>query len=326
MGFGSSRSMAISVGRSVSFGRFFGTGISLMDMNLLTLARAFDSDNKCRQYLEELAWPDGVRCPRCQSDTISRIEKRNQYDCDACRYQFSVTTGTIFHDTHLPLWKWFAAVYLMCESKKSISANQIKRTLVVAYKTAWYLCHRIRKAMEEVAPKPLKGTVEYDETFVGGKVRGMGRGYRGNKTAVLGALERGGPVRFKVEKHVTAQAVERFLKKTTGPDTEQIFTDEHPTYAGVDFPAPHDSVNHSAEEWVRGEVHTNSVESAWSLFKRSIIGSYHHLSEKHLAAYLDEQEFRFNNRKNPYMFRDTLKQLLSTDPLSFDALVKSNAA
>src|SRR5260370_37289250 len=155
MGFGSSRSIAFSVGRSVNFGRFLGTGANLMDMNLLTLARAFDSDNKCRQYLEELAWPNGVRCPRCQADTVSHIEKRHQYDCDLCRYQFSVTTGTIFHDTHLPLWKWFAAVYLMGESKKGMSANQIKRTLKVAYKTAWYLCHRIRAAMKEVDPEAL---------------------------------------------------------------------------------------------------------------------------------------------------------------------------
>src|SRR5438128_7571031 len=115
MGFGKSRSITFSVERSVSF-RFLRTGASLMDMNLLTLARHFDSDNKCRQYLEELAWPDGIKCQRCQSDKISHIEKRHQYDCDACRYQFSVTTGTILHDTHLPLWKWFAAVYLMCES------------------------------------------------------------------------------------------------------------------------------------------------------------------------------------------------------------------
>ena len=293
------------------------------DMNLGRLLREFGSDDKCREVLEELAWPDGPRCPRCKSDKLSRVEKRHIYDCDSCRYQFSVTAGTIFHDTHLPLAKWFAAVYLMCESKKSISARQIQRMLPVAsYKTAWYLCHRIRKAMQEANPKPLKGTVEYDETFVGGKTRHMGRGYMGNKTAVMGAIERGGPIRFKVEKHVTAKAVQRFLKNATGPAIERIFTDQHPTYQGVDFPAPHESVNHSAEEWVRGEVHTNSVESAWSLFKRSIVGSYHHLSEKHLAAYLDEQEFRFNNRNNPHLFRDTIKRLLQANPLPFEKLTE----
>jgi transposase-like protein len=293
------------------------------DMNLGRLLREFGSDDKCREVLEELAWPDGPYCPRCKSETISHVQKRHIHDCDSCRYQFSVTAGTIFHDTHLPLAKWFAAVYLMCESKKSISARQIQRMLPVAsYKTAWYLCHRIRKAMQQANPEPLKGTVEYDETFVGGKTRHMGRGYMGNKIAVMGAIERGGPIRFKVEKHVTSRAVEHFLRKTTGPETERIFTDQHPTYAGVDFPAPHESVNHSEEEWVRGEVHTNSVESAWSLFKRSIIGSYHHLSEKHLPAYLDEQEFRFNNRKNPHLFRDTLKCLLRAEPLSFEKLTE----
>src|SRR5690348_11764466 len=123
---------------------------SMKDMNLMTLMVDFDTEEECRIALEKLRWPDGVKCPRCQSDKISRIQKRDQFDCDSCRYQFSATSGTIFHDSHLPLPKWFAAAYLMCESKKGISANQLKRTLKVSYKTAWYLCHRIRKAMEEI--------------------------------------------------------------------------------------------------------------------------------------------------------------------------------
>jgi len=298
-----------------------------MDMDLLTLARAFNSDNKCREYLEELAWPHGVRCPRCMSDKISHIEKRNQYDCDSCRYQFSVTAGTIFHDSHLPLWKWFAAVYLMCESKKGMSANQLKRTLRVAYKTAWFLCHRIRAAMKEINAEPLKGTVEYDDTWHGGKRRGMGKGYVGNKTTIMGAIERGGPIRLKVEKRVNAKTVSHFLQKNVSQETEHIYTDAAPTFEGVDFgKTEHDSVDHSAQEWVRGDVHTNSIEGVWSLFKRSVIGSYHQLSEKHLQSYLDEHAFRFNNRKNQFLFRDTLKRLLSTEPLSFEELTKESVA
>src|SRR4030042_5099015 len=140
-----------------------------METNLINLIERYSNEDKCRKYLEGLRWHNGIKCPRCGSKKISRITERNQYDCDKCRYQFSVTAGSIFHDSHLPLWKWFLAVYLMTESKKGISANQLKRSLAISYKTAWYLCHRIRKAMEEAKNKPqLDGTVEVDETYVGG--------------------------------------------------------------------------------------------------------------------------------------------------------------
>jgi transposase-like protein len=292
------------------------------DMNLGRLLREFGSDDKCREVLEELVWPDGVKCPRCQCEKVSHVEKRHIYDCDSCRYQFSVTAGTILHDTHLPLAKWFAAIYLMCESKKSISARQIQRMLPVAsYKTAWYLCHRIRAAMKEVNPEPLAGTVEYDDTWHGGKRKGMGKGYVGNKTTIMGVIERDGPIRLKVEKRMNAKTVSHFLQKTVSPETERIYTDSAPTFEAVDFgTAEHASVDHSAQEWVRGDVHTNSIEGVWSLFKRSVIGAHHQLSEKHLQSYLDEQSFRFNNRKNPHLFRDTLKQLLQAKPLPFKKL------
>src|SRR3954453_23730721 len=138
-------------------------------MDLVKLIEDFGSEDKCREFLEHLRWPDGVRCPRCDSEKISRIIKRNQFDCDSCRYQFSVTAGTLFHDSHLPLWKWFLAIYMMVESRKSISANQLKRTLSVSYKTAWYLAHRIREAMGDDDQPLLRGIIEVDETYVGGK-------------------------------------------------------------------------------------------------------------------------------------------------------------
>src|SRR5438093_6436725 len=142
------------------------------EMNLPELIERFGSEEKCRAYLEELRWPDGVKCPRCQHDKVSRLSDRNQYECAKCRYQFSVTAGTIMHDSHLPLWKWFLAIYLIGESKKGISAKQLQRNLGVGYKTAWYLGHRIRSAMEDDAPVPLRGVVEVDETWVGGKAHG----------------------------------------------------------------------------------------------------------------------------------------------------------
>src|SRR5881628_3333613 len=147
----------------------------MQDMNLPQLVADFQSEEKCRAYLEALRWRDGVSCPRCASRKISRIAKRGQFDCDSCRYQFSVTAGTIFHDSHLPLWKWFLAVYTIGESKKGISANQLKRMLGVSYKTAWYLCHRIRAAMVDLSPEPLSGIVEADETYTGSAQEWFGR-------------------------------------------------------------------------------------------------------------------------------------------------------
>src|SRR5438270_12868086 len=163
-------------------------------MDLPKLIEDYGTEDKCRAYLEELRWPNGVECPRCESKSISRIVKRNQFDCDSCRYQFSVTAGTIFADSHLPLWKWFAAAYLIGESRKGMSANQLKRTLGTTYKTAFYLTHRIRAAMKDENPIPLSGIVEVDETWIGGKRRFQGHGYRENKTMVLGAVERGGRI------------------------------------------------------------------------------------------------------------------------------------
>jgi transposase-like protein len=302
------------------------------EMDLMSLMDKFGSDEKCRIYLEQLRFPDGVSCIRCQSDKISRIIKRNQFACDACKYQFSVTAGTIFHDSHLPLNKWFAAIYLMCESRKGISANQLKRTLNVAYKTAWYLCHRIREAVKNADTALLEGICEVDETFIGGKAKNMhksqrekkikGRGAVG-KAMVLGAIERGGDVRLVTEKRADRATLHAFIKAQISADAECIMTDDFPAYEGIaDENTRHETVNHSGGEYVRGECHTNGVENVWSLFKRSIIGSYHQISEKHLDRYLDEFEFRFNNRNNPYLFRDTLLKLVASENLEYKELTK----
>jgi transposase-like protein len=292
------------------------------EMNLGELIAKFSSDDKCRAYLEALRWKEGIACPRCASGKVSPIKDRPQYDCDACHYQFSVTTGTVLHDTHLPLWKWFAASYLMIEAKKGVSANQLKRTLAVSYKTAWYLCHRIRKAMEEVCPEPLSGTVEIDETWIGGKRRHVGSGYVGNKTMVMGAVQRDGAIRLRVEQRRDAPTLQGFVGDVCVDETERIYTDEHTSYIGIgDENTIHESVNHSAEEWVRGDVHTNSVEGVWSLFKRSVVGSFHQVSAKHLDRYLSEFEFRFNGRRNQFLFRDTILRLLDAPKLTYAELI-----
>jgi transposase-like protein len=295
-------------------------------MSAIKLAEQFGSEEKCRRYVEELRWPDGVRCPRCKSDKLSRLTKRWQFDCDSCRYQFSPTAGTIFHDSHLPLFKWFMALYLMIESRKGISANQMKRTLEVSYKTAWYLCHR--EALKSADAPLLDGTVECDETWVGGRRRGVGRGnYRQYRKLVLAAIQRGGDVRMSVEKRADRATLHKFISDNVAPNAEAIYTDENEAYKGVaDEDTRHETVNHSADEWVRGDVHTNTIEGVFSLFKRSVVGAYHQLSAKHLDRYLDEFEFRFNNRKNPYLFRDALIRLLGATALPYRALVDQQAS
>ncbi|MFC1935706.1 IS1595 family transposase [Chloroflexota bacterium] len=292
----------------------------IQKMNLVKLMGMFHSDERCRDLLEALRWPDGLACTRCGSVKVWETA-RAQYHCGSCEYRFSVLAGTIFHDTKLSLQKWFLAVAIMVEAKKGISANQMKRVLGVSYKTAWYLCHRIRAAMGQTSRQPLSGTVEVDETYVGGKVRGKGHGYKGNKTIVAGAVQRGGDIVLQVVDDNGRHTLHGFIRNSIAPATERIITDEWRSYRDIaDHDTTHETVNHSAEEWVRGDVHTNTVEGVWSLFKRSITGSYHKLSAKHLDAYLDELEWRFNNRKNPYLFRDTLIKLLGSTNLPYQKL------
>jgi transposase-like protein len=293
------------------------------DINLVNLIERFGTDEKCRSHLTELRWPQGVECPRCKWKGVSTIADRNQYDCNVCRYQFSVTSNSIFHDSHLPLWKWFLAIYLMIESKKGISACQVQRTLKITYKTAWYLCHRIRAAMREVSADRLRGIVEIDETYIGGKWDGQAGKFT-NKTCVIGAVQRGGQIRLQVIRHPNRYLAEKFIAKETDPTCEAIYTDESPIYDRVgDADTRHETVRHRDEEWVRGDVHTNTVENVWSLLKRGVIGTYHKLSVKHLDAYLDELEHRFNNRDNQFLFRDTLLKLVKAEKLPYAELVKA---
>jgi transposase-like protein len=290
------------------------------DVNLVTLIEKFGSEDKCRAYLEALRWAGEIRCPRCDSHKISKIVKRNQYDCDACRYQFSVTAGTIFNDSHLPLWKWFLAVYLLCESRKGISANQMKRTLGVSYKTAWYLCHRIRATMKELNPERLGGNVEIDETYVGGKVYGKGAQGRStkHKEVVIGIKQRGGELRFFHAEDVKSGTLAKFIKENVREDVDVVMTDDFVVYPKAMLEAgihgrKHETINHTSGVYVDGDITTNGIESAFSLLKRGIIGSWHKL--------LDEMTFRFNNRDNPFLFRDTMMKLIDAPVLEYKKLI-----
>lgn len=297
-------------------------------MDLVKLFDTFNTDDQCRAYLERLRWPDGVACTRCGAMTASPIKGRGKWFCRSCDYHFSVTSGTIMHDSHLPLRKWFAAIFLMCESHKGISANQLKRTLGIAYKTAWYLCHRIREAMgnDPVDGPALLGIVKVDETLIGGKVKGKRRGYRGNKTIVAGAIQRDGQLRVERIPDVTKKTLHSFIHRTVKDEAEAIYTDEFKSYLGIeDDDTRHETVNHSEEIWVIGDCHTNSTEVVWSLFNRSIIGAFHKMSEKHMDRYLEELEWRFNNRDNEHIFRDTMARIVRTDPLTYRELIEQVA-
>jgi transposase-like protein len=294
------------------------------DIDLLKLNELFDTDSECRAYLEDLRWPEGVCCPRCQHKSISRMAARKVFECDKCRYQFSATAGTLFHDSHLPLPKWFLAIFLITESRKGMSALQLKRLLKVSYKTAWYLSHRIRAAMTEKTPKPLTGTVECDEMYVGGRHhagRKDGRKtWRQKKATVFGAIERGGDIRLRTSKTNDRKAIHSFVKEYA-PNPARYMTDENYSYRGIaDKDSTHETIEHLRHEYVRGDVHTNTIESAFGLFKRAVVGSFHQVSHKHLDLYLDEFEFRFNNRKNPYLFRDTLTRLVNAEAMPYEKL------
>jgi transposase-like protein len=290
------------------------------NMNLAKLTEMFGTDEKCRKALEQLRWKDGAKCPRCKADATA-VANRTTYDCNECHYQFSVTAGTIFHDSHLSIWKWFMTTALLCEAKKGISACQIQRTIGVSYKTAWYLCHRIREAMKEVEPNKIEGgTVEIDETYVGGKTRRWRA--RPVRQVVIGIRKRNGDPRLIHAKDATSKTVKAIINDNLGASVEVILTDESQIYPwALDKiqKDKHQTINHS-RGYAHGDVHTNTVESAFSLLKRGIVGTWHKVDAKHLPAYLDEMCFRFNNRKNPYLFRDTIIKLINTPNLKYKEL------
>jgi transposase-like protein len=298
-------------------------------MNLTELMTRFPTDDRCRELLERLRWPNGAICPRCQNTGITRFDAKLQW-CSKCRYQFTVTTGTVFNDSHLPLIKWLTATLILCEAKKGISANQIMRTVGIgSYKTAWYLCHRIRAAMIEANKPRLGGVVEVDETYVGGRSHGKrGRG-AGGKQVVIGIRQRQGELRFFHAEDVRSGTLEKYIRENISEDVDILMTDDLQQYRGVarrlGLRRKHKTIRHKAGWYVMGDVHTNTVESAFSLLKRGVIGTWHRLSAKHLQAYCNEMAFRFNRRKNPNLFIETLHQMVTTPALPFAKLTADAA-
>jgi transposase-like protein len=280
----------------------------------MSLPEIFTNEDKAREHLEAQRWPAGPVCPHCGNvapDRIHKMEGKSHrpglYKCNECRQPFSVTVGTVFERAKIPLHTWLYATHLMTASKKGMSAHQLHRMLGVTYKTAWFMAHRIREAMGDApgtaAPMGGEGQiVEADETYFGNKETITKRTKRGkashsSKRSVVSLVERGGSVRsFHVET-ATKETVREILVTNVRRST-RLHTDESRLYTetGKEY-AAHETVCHSAEEYVRGDVHTNTIESYFSIFKRGMKGVYQHCGEKHLHRYLKEFDFRYNHRK-----------------------------
>ena len=264
----------------------------------------FNDENKARKHLESIRWPNGPVCPHCGSiENITRLSGESHrpglLQCNSCREHFTVTVGSVMERSHIPLTKWVLAFHLMASSKKGMSAHQLHRMLSVTYKTAWFLAHRVREAMRDDSAEPMGGSgkiVEADETFIGRKKGRKVRQGASHKHAVVSLVERGGKVRsFHVDR-VNAETMKAILRSHVDRRS-RLMTDEAIYYktVGKEF-AEHQSVNHDAEEWSRGDAHTNTLEGFYSVFKRGMKGVYQHCDEKHLKRYVTEFDFRYNER------------------------------
>jgi len=279
------------------------------DVNLIKLAREYSDETKARALFESWRWPNGPVCPRCGFNEAYKLSSKpgtknkirpGLYCCAACRKTFTATVGTVLEDSHIPLSKWLMAIFILCSAKKSISAHQLHRMLGVTYKSAWFMAHRIRFAMADDSGKKLGGTVEVDETFVGGK--GERKTTSRRKTPVVALVERGGEMKVRVVSNVTQKNLGKCLHECVSKDAT-VNTDEHPAYRNpLKEWKRHDKVVHSRSEYTRKNADgttsgINHAESFFSLLKRGVVGAWHHISREHLQKYANEFAFRWNTRK-----------------------------
>ena len=272
--------------------------------SLIEARKEFSTQIKCEDHLAKMRWPNGVECPRCGSKAVTRLSTRRKWQCKKCRYQFSVTAGTIFHKSHIDLPRWMMAVWLMCHSPKGVSSKQIERELGVTYKTAWYMTQRIRTAMKhDIFEKKLCGIVEVDEAVVkadGGAAKGH---ITYDAKNVFGMAERDGLLRMVVVDTLKIYEIKRVLAKNLG-EVQAIYSDATKKLRFLSQFAPHRYVAHAYDEYVLDDVHVNTIESAWSLFKRGLAGVFHHVNAKYLQDYLDEFAFRYSHRHERHRLMD----------------------
>lgn len=297
--------------------------LQVHQMTLAQFDKAFPHEDACKTYLMVNRWPNGISCPRCGNDQINELATMPfKWECSACAagnsYRFSVLVGTIFENTNKPLRDWFKVLHMMVTSKKGVSALQVARVMGFgSYKTAHLMCSKIRVALGNTEFQQLVGYVEVDETFVGGKAKNMhkskrdkddiGPGGKG-KAVIVGAVQRKGNVVARVIANTEGETLRKFVREVVSHKVSLVSTDEARAYQTLNREFPHGAVNHSNDEYVRGNVHTNTIEGFWSLVKRGIVGTFHKVSRTYLGLYVNEFEFRYNNRKNPDIFRAALCQ------------------
>lgn len=293
-------------------------------MNIINIIKQFPTQESCINYLEQKRWNGKPVCPYCNSENTNHLVKENRHHCNGCRKSFSVTVGTIFHDSRLPLQKWFLAIALMLNAKKGISSRQLARDLELPVKTAWSINHRIRKAMKQDNGL-LSGIVEMDETYVGGKPRkeakkkddndddkGNPRGRATKKECVVGMIERNGKVKASnVNKgSLKAKDLKELVRANIDTANTTLITDEYRGYMTMRRIISDLQINHS-EAYANGAIHTNTIESFWAILKRGIVGQFHKVSKQYLNAYIDEFCWRFNERKNASAFDKLVENMLS---------------
>jgi transposase-like protein len=282
-------------------------------MNIISVFEEFPTQDSCVDHLELIRWPSGPQCSYCNSHSVTSVPEAKRHHCNNCNTSFSVTVGTIFHHTHLPLQKWFLGISLILNAKKGISARQLARDLDVNRNTGWRMAMQIRKAMSQKLDRDLlTGIVEADECYVSGKPRkGDGndhpRGRGTTKTPVVGMVERGDHVKANVvpKANLTSKKLSSLVRRNVDTSNTMLITDEFKGYIGIKKFMSHETVDHQAW-YVDGFRHTNNIESFWALLKRGIVGQFHKVSLRHLPKYVDEFTYRFNDHNSEDMFHKTV--------------------